>query len=197
MWRPVDTEFFAPQTPVAVCCLPESGGRGENLRSLLESLGCVVLLHSIGTPGDFLKVIAQTLTAPRYFLIVGHGLPEGLFFGTYAEGLGIDISMLHGECLPADAIRAHVQLAGTTIIADCCYGAAPSLVDAFLSRGAAAYIGTNEALGIESDVFLVNFFYRALTRREADPIACAGAIAATGPEVQSIRYYAGDVVSSI
>lgn len=196
MWQPVDTQFFAPQTPVSIVCLPDSGGRGAEFRTLLESLGCVVLMHQVGTPSDFLQVIAQRENAPRYLIIVGHGSPEGLYFGEYASGLGIDISMLQNEYLPPETVGEHAQLAGTTIIADVCYGATPELVRAFLSRGAKAYIASDEALGVELSVFLVNFFYRVLERKEADHLAVEGAINATGPEVESVGYFPSPVLSS-
>src|SRR4028119_607052 len=106
MWHPVNTDFFIPQLPVSIVDLPDSGGRSRNLRSLLESVNCVVLTHPMGTPGDFLKVIAQQDTAPRYLIVVGHGNPEGLHFGTYIPA--IDTSMLAGEYLPAAVIRQHV-----------------------------------------------------------------------------------------
>ena len=189
MWHPVNVDFFIPQLPVSIVSLPDSGGRAGILRSLLKSLNCVVLTHPMGTPGDFLKVIAQQDTAPRYLIIVGHGEPDGLWFGSYAPY--IDSSMLQGECLPATVIRQHVGLEGCTIIADCCYGGTKEMTDAFLSNGAKAYIGTDKALGAALNVFLVNFFYRVLYKKVPDKEAVEQAIQATGPEVESLRYFAG------
>ncbi len=173
--------------------MPDSGGRGEVFRTLLEQLGCVVLLHGIGCPTDFLQVIAQGESAPRYLIITGHGTLSGLFLGSYATGLGIDVSMLDGEFLPPGAIADRVQLGGTTIIADFCNGATPKMVDAFLSRGAAAYIGSDEEIGVELNVLLLNFFYRLLSLHEPEKLAFEGARAATGAEVESVRYFGGSV----
>src|SRR5688500_3932968 len=103
MWKPIDTEFFAPRVPVSIACI--SSGAEQFIRNTLESLNCVVLLHLIGTPSDFLKVIAQGENAPRYMIIEGHGTDDGLVFGEYIPS--IDTSMLKNECMPAEVIRAH------------------------------------------------------------------------------------------
>jgi hypothetical protein len=38
-------------------------------REILEKIGAITLLHSIGTPDDFLSVIGQTDSAPPYLVI--------------------------------------------------------------------------------------------------------------------------------
>ncbi len=79
MWKPVDTEFFVPLLPVSLVHI--SGGGLELTRAALEALGCVVLAHRIETPSDFLKVLGQGDSAPRYMVILGHGDENG-FAGT-------------------------------------------------------------------------------------------------------------------
>jgi transposase InsO family protein len=62
-------------------------------REILEKIGAITLLHSIGTPDDFLSVIGQTDSAPPYLVITGHGGEHGIEFGTYGPS-SIDVSSL-------------------------------------------------------------------------------------------------------
>jgi hypothetical protein len=66
------------------------GDTGEALlvRSILKSLGARVLLHLVGTPEDFLRILAQGEAAPRCIVIWGHGDENGLVFGAYGNGIG-------------------------------------------------------------------------------------------------------------
>jgi hypothetical protein len=62
------------------------------VRSILESLGAVVTLHLIGTPEDFLSVIAQGSAAATYTILCAHGDEHGLIFGEFGDD--IDASTL-------------------------------------------------------------------------------------------------------
>src|SRR5690606_27571246 len=139
MWRPIDTEFYGPRLPVGIANI---GGDGPGLRNLLEGLKCVVHLHWIGTPGDFLKVIAQGAAVPRYLFIDGHGTEEGLHFGTYGDE--VDTSVLKGESLPPSVIRERVNLPGSTVVNLACLGGHRAMADAFLAGRIQAYIGCRD-----------------------------------------------------
>ena len=118
MWTPVDTEFFGPKTPIAIACVHDSNGFAY--RPLLESLGAATLLHNIGTPGDFLKVLAQEDTAPPFLVISGHGGNQGIVFGDYVKG--IDVSMLIDGFMPPHAIAVRVRPPGCAIVHFACDG---------------------------------------------------------------------------
>jgi hypothetical protein len=62
------------------------------VRSILESLGAVVTLHLIGTPEEFLSVIAQGSAAATYTILCAHGDEHGLIFGEFGDD--IDASTL-------------------------------------------------------------------------------------------------------
>jgi hypothetical protein len=178
MWTPPDTRFHAPSLPVALARLP---GAADETRALLEALGCVVLAHRIATPGDLLQVLGQGETAPRYLVIDGHGTEAGLWFGAF--GTGIDTALMRGEYLPWDAFTGRVHLPGCTVVAACCYGGNPRLVQAMLTGGAVGCIASPDAVdGRVMTVFLVNLFY-ALTGLGLDnSTACRHAVAAAWHE---------------
>lgn len=143
MWRPVDTEFFAPRTPVAIVSIGE--GASTAPRAFLENLGCVVLVHWVGTPGDFLRAIRRGDDAPPYLIFEGHGDDRGLWFGEYGDP-SIDASMLVDGILPPSVIREHVDFPGTVVISLACCGGGRAMADAFLTGGARAFMsdGTEE-----------------------------------------------------
>ena len=164
MWSPVDTEFFGPKTPVAIACVHDH----ENalvFRRLLEGLSAVTLFHNIGTPEDFLKVISQDETTPPYLVISGHGGDHGIEFGEYMEG--IDVSMLVDGSLPAEAIADRVRLPGCVIVNITCDGGEDEMAKAFLSGGAAAYVGTDPNPNTtEHPIFLGHFFHSIIRRKQ-------------------------------
>ena len=191
MFRPVEAEFYVPLLPISI--VQVSGG-GEFLRSMLESLRCVVTLHRPGTPGDFLKLIALGENAPRYMIICGHGAEDGLYFGEYIAE--IDTSMLRNGCLPAAAIQETVDLPGCTVIsATCCGGQAP-MAEAFILGGVSAYLSSpEEPDGMAMNVFLINFFYAVMEKGLSDEDAWRHAAAATDhADIWQLRYFqSGDV----
>lgn len=190
MWKPVDTEFFVPLLPVSL--VPVSGGGVELTRAALEALGCVVLTHRIGTPSDFLRVLGQGDHAPRYMVILGHGDENGLVFGEY--GGTIDVSMLRGGSLPPEAIQAHVDLPGCTVISYSCVGGTDAMAHAFLAGGAAGYIGCRtEVEAVALTLFLFHFLFGARHKKLADVDAWRQAVAAVDhPEVDQMRFWHGD-----
>lgn len=148
------------------------------LRALLESLGCIVLCHFPGTPNDFLKIIAQTHDVPRYLILDGHGIEQGICFGSYMPQ--IDTSMLRDECLPPEVIEQHARLAGCTIVGSFCWSGTPAMTQAFLAGGASAYLGCEvEPDAGAMNVFLVNFFFNLLHKKLPEPEACRHAVEAT------------------
>lgn len=190
MWTPVETQFYRPQVPVSVVLMPNSGDGGPALRGMLEMLNCAVLLHRPGTPSDFLKILVQGQTAPRYMILYGHGQEDGLWFGTYVKE--IDTSMLRDECLPPDVIRENVRLPGCTVVSSCCYSGLESMGQAFLSGDVAAYIGCRaEPDGVAMNVFLVNFLFSAIAGLLPDRDAWRRAATMTDHEdIWQLSYFA-------
>lgn len=68
MTRRIYDEFYNPRTLVAVAAVGEAS-EAFLVRSILESLNAAVLLHLIGTPEDFLRVIGQGQAAPGVMTI--------------------------------------------------------------------------------------------------------------------------------
>ena len=177
MWKPVDTEFYAPRLPVSIAAVSSDGV--EFVRSMLEALHCVVLLHAIGTPTDFLKVIAQGVHAPRYLVIMGHGTEDGLYFGDYGPA-EIDTSMLRNQFMPPEVIRQHVYLPGCTVISAFCEGGKAAMAQAFLKGDVAAYIGCRTSPdAVALNVFLVNFLFGIRAKHLSDRDAWHRAVIAT------------------
>jgi len=166
MWTPVDTTFYAPQLPLEIVDFG-GGSEGEALRTILESLDVVVLLHRIGTPSDLLQVLAQGDTCAPHMILSGHGDEGDLILGEYAEGIGIDVSMLHEGRMPPEAIAAHIRLPGCVVINTACEAGLPATARAFMQGGLRAYIAAADALhGTAVPLFIMHFFY-ALTEQKA------------------------------
>jgi hypothetical protein len=162
MWKPIDTEFFFKYRPVAIAPHGNAGDDSRFVRTLLEQLGAVVLLHQIGTPGDFLRVISQGQQAAPYLVICGHGDEDGLVFGEYAPN--IDTSMLIDGKMPPKCIAEHVNLPDCVVINTACYAGREPMADAFMKGGLKAYIGSVDAPEFFLEpLFLAHFFYRLLT----------------------------------
>jgi hypothetical protein len=160
---------------------------------MLESLGCVVLLHAIGTPKDFLKVIAQEANAPRYLFVMGHGTDDGLYFGEYGPA-HIDTSMLRNQCLPPEVIREHINLPGCTVVSGFCQGGSPAMAEAFLNGRLAAYLGCRtEPDAVALNVFLVNFLFGLRAKQLSDRDAWHRAAIATDHEdIYQMSFFHGD-----
>jgi hypothetical protein len=147
------------------------GGEPYLYRLLIEQLGGTVHMHLCGTPGDFLKVIAQGKSAAPYMVIECHGVDEGLVFGEYADF--IDTSMLADGNMPPAVIAEHVDLPGRIVINEACGGGEPPMAEAFMKGGLEAYIGTVEPIpdGSAGPLFIAHFFYQLhrvkCTAREA------------------------------
>lgn len=190
LWRPIDTEFYVPRVPVGLIALPDSDV--PSIRAWLESLNCVVHVHWIGTPSDFLKVVSQGAAVPRYLLIDGHGSEEGLHFGSYGEG--IDTSMLVNGYLPPDVIRGRADLPGCTVVNLTCAGGTQRMAEAFLAGKAQAYIGSRDYVdGFALDLFLHNFVYNITMRKLSDRDAWYRAVADTDhEETDTICFYHAD-----
>lgn len=109
----IDQRFHVPRTPLAVVAVGD-GMEALLIRAILESLGAAVTLHLPGTPEDFLEVLAQGESAPRYIVVSGHGDRGGFLFGDYDRR--IDTTMLVEGSLPADAIASRVRLPGKVVI---------------------------------------------------------------------------------
>ena len=191
MWKPVDTEFFFPLLPVSLVGL--TGGGGID-RTVLEKLGCLVLSHSPGTPLDFLRILGQGNTAPRYMIISGHADPAGLWFGKFGKSVDSrQHEMLVDELLPPQAIRDHVNLPGCTILSGSCHGGTPELAKAYLAGGVAAYIGARKAVGFSLHVFLTHFFFCVIRKGMTDRCAWEAAVRAVDDDdTWSLSYWHSD-----
>ena len=97
MWRPIDTEFYSPRLPVSIV---DVEGDGVGLRTLLEAFQCVVHLHSIGTPNDFLKVISG-----RRFRLRHHRRPRNRARAAFPRGYRRSRLARAQEGCPAGADR--------------------------------------------------------------------------------------------
>ncbi|MGH2544632.1 MAG: hypothetical protein ACRDIB_17710 [Ardenticatenaceae bacterium] len=159
-------------------------------------LDCVVTIHWIGTPTDFLRVLGQGETAPRYLMIAGHGdEEEGYWLAEYADF--IDTSMLRGEYMPAEVIEPVVNLPGCTVISTACGGGTEAMGRAFTRNGKVnAYMGCRIApYGAAMDVFVVNFFYNVLHKKLSDRDSWHKAMVATDhPAIYQISLYHADGV---
>ena len=165
MKSPVDAQFFHPRLPIDIVALPNAY-EAQALRVLLEMFECVVTIHWIGTPTDFLKVLSQGDSAPPYLVIAGHGDDEkGYYLGEYADF--IDTSMLKDQHLPAEVIAPLVDLPGCTVISSACGGGSEVMGRAFVHTGRIeAYLGCAVyPNGDDMCAFLVNFFYNLLRKK--------------------------------
>ncbi|HEX8682876.1 MAG TPA: hypothetical protein VF707_11215 [Ardenticatenaceae bacterium] len=194
MYAPIDTRFYHPLLPVNIVALPNGTREAHALRTLLEELLCVVTIHWIGTPTDFLTVLGQGDTAPRYLLIAGHGTAEeGYWLDRYADF--IDTSMLRGEYLPAEAIEPFVNLPGCTVISTACGGGSEAMGRAFTGNGTLnAYLGCRIGPdGTAMHVFVVNFFFNVLHKKLTDRDAWHKAMLATDhPHIYQMSMYHTD-----
>lgn len=191
MWNPVDRQFYVPRLPIGIVALPGQN-QSAAMREYLELLDCVVAVHWIGTPTDFLHAIAQGDQAPRYLIINGHGAEEGFYFGDFISS--IDTSMLDGEYLPDKVVREHANLPGCTLLALTCKGGRKSLAQAFLSGRTAGYIGCGiENDGVATTVFMINFFYNVISKGLSDRDAWKRAVATTDhDDIYAMRYFHAD-----
>jgi hypothetical protein len=195
MYAPVDTQFYAPRTPVSIVALPNPN-EAHSMRALLENMNCVVTVHWCGTPTDFLAVLGQGDSAPPYLIISGHGdEDEGFWLSSYAEF--IDTSMLRGEYMPAEVIDPVVNLPGCTVISTACGTGARGMGRAFTRTGRVnAYIACRTfPHGSAMEVYLVNLFYNLLDKKLALRDAWHRAMVATDdPAIyQMSLFHAGGV----
>lgn len=192
--QPIDTQFYAPRLPVSIAGLPNAEGEAQAVRAALEWMGCTVLLHGIGMPQDFLKVLGQGEGAPRYLVISGHGDDQdGYYFGEYAPFL--DVSMLRNQHLPAEVIAPVVNLPGCTVISSTCWGGVEAMARAFVTAGRVnAYIGCRDAPdGSDMLVYLVQFFHGVLRKKLSDHEAWKRAmIAVDQPDTYQMSYFHAD-----
>jgi hypothetical protein len=185
----IDTQFDYPRLAANIIALPNAY-EAHAMRALLEMLDSVVTIHWIGTPMDFLKVLGQGDTAPRYLLIAGHGDKEsGYYLGEYGEH--IDTSMLHKQHMPAEVIAPVVNLPECTVISTACGGGTAAMGRAFTTNGKInAYIGCRVHPGMEVEVFVVNFFFNVLRKKLSDYEAWQKAMLATDhPATYQMSYF--------
>lgn len=191
MKHSIDEQFYVPRLPVNIVALPNCAWEAHAMRAILEGFSCVVTIHWIGTPMDFLKVLGQGETAPRYLLIAGHGDEEkGYYLGEYADF--IDTSMLRDQYMPADVIAPVVNLPGCTVISSACAGGIEPMGLAFVNTGKInAYMGCRTyPNGDDMLVYLVNFFYGILRKKHSDRDAWQRAMVVTDqPEIYEISFF--------
>lgn len=196
MTQVIDEQFYIPRIPVSIAVLPNGTTEAFALRSLLEDFGCSVQTHWTGTPGDFLKVLAQGDDAPRYLVIAGHGGEAGSFYvGEYADF--IDTSMVKDQHLPPEAIAPVVNLPGCLVISTACRSGGPEMARAFFRNEAlggymACRIGPN---GTAMLVFMMNFFFGLFGKKLSEREAWRQAVKATDhPDIYQVSYFGPDGV---
>ena len=164
MWNPVDTSFFSKKLPIEIANVVDTC-HSVMLRGLLEELGAVVLVHNIGCPQDFLKIIGQGEAIAPYLIIACHGDDNGIVFGDYMEG--IDASMLVKESMPADCVVNHVKLPGCFVINLGCGCGDEKMARAFLSGGVNGYVGTDPNPNASNhSLFLAHFFHSIIDHKK-------------------------------
>lgn len=190
----IDEQFYTPRLPINIVALPDGDYEAQAMRAVLEAFGCAVTIHWIGTPMDFLKVLGQGESAPRYLLIAGHGDEEkGYYLGEYAPF--IDTSMLRDQYLPAEVIAPIVNLPGCTVISSACAGGVEPMGHAFVKTGRInAYIGCrNYPNGDDMLAFLVNFFFSILRKKFSDRDAWQRAMVVTDqPDIYPMSFFHSD-----
>jgi hypothetical protein len=159
-------QFLVPRPLVHIAVLPNADLEAVAVRSVLEALGCEVVIHWIGTPGDFLKVLAQGQSAPSYLLISGHGA-DGLGFYLGEYGAHIDTSMLSDEHLPPEAIAPVIDLPGCTVISSACATGTEAMANAFINTARLkTYIACSDyPNGSAMLVWLTHFFFSVITKK--------------------------------
>jgi hypothetical protein len=181
MRQAIDEQFYSPRLPINIVALPNCDWETQAMRAVLEGLGCVVTVHWIGTPADFLKVL-------------GHGDEEkGYYLGEYADF--IDTSMLRDHHMPAEVIAPVVNLPGCTVVSSACAGGVEAMGRAFVGSGRInAYIGCRVyPNGDDMLVYLVNFFYGILRKKLSVHEAWQRAIVVTDqPEIYEISLFHAD-----
>jgi hypothetical protein len=194
MKQVLDAQFDVPRLPVSIAALPNCDWETQAMRAVLEGFGCVVTVHWVGTPKDFLRLLGQGETAPQYLLITGHGDEEkGYYFGEYADF--IDTSMLRDEYLPAEVIATTVNLPGCTVISSACAGGVEAMGRAFVGAGkVAAYTGCRDYPdGSDMLLYTVNFFYGILRKKLSAHEAWKWAIKVTDqPEICAMSFFHAD-----
>ncbi len=154
--------FFAPRVPVTLVVIGDTG-EGLLLRAILESLGASVLMHHIGTPEDFIRVMSMPDGAP-YWVISAHGHEEGLVFGDY--GPGVTQVALRKGCLPWAALRGKMKGAGACVFSTACFGNHAVARGVFLEAGFSPYISAaDEPEGADIPLAAHLFFHAVLVRR--------------------------------
>lgn len=194
MKQAIDEQFYTPRLPISIIALPNSDLEAIAVRAILESLGCVVTIHWIGTPGDFLKVLGQGENAPRFLLIAGHGDEEkGYYLGEYADF--IDTSMLRDHYMPADVIAPIINLPGCTVVSSACAGGVEPMGRAFVNTGQIdAYIGCRVyPNGDDMLIYLANFFHGILRKKLSDHDAWQRAMIVTDQqEIYEMSFFRSD-----
>lgn len=190
----IDEQFFTPRLPISIVALPDADHEAQAMRAVLEGFGCVVTIHWIGTPSDFLKVLGQGASAPRYLLLSGHGDDQkGYYLGEYADF--IDTSMLRDHYLPAESIAPVVDLPGCTVISSACAGGVEAMGRAFVHTGRIkAYIACRDYPdGMDMLAFLVNLFHLILRKKLSDHDAWQRAMDLIGtPELYQMSFFHAD-----
>lgn len=133
--------FFCPLQPVSLVAVGDSG-EAMTLRLLLENLGAFVSYYPVGTPGDFLSVLASTGAAANLTILSAHGGDGGFHFGEF--GPGIDVSMLKDGELGSSAILTAASLSGQIVLSTACGTGTPDMKKAFLSAGACAFVAPKQ-----------------------------------------------------
>ena len=165
----IDRTLYVPQTPITVIAVGD-GMEALLIRTILESLGAIVMLHLPGTPEDFLAILGQKETAPNYIIISGHGDGRGFVFGDCDPR--IDTTMLVEGSLPADAIASRVHLPGTVVVSTACETGAEAFGVAFTSGKVANYIApSGSPEGAVVPLFVHCLFYQLLQRRAPIDVA--------------------------
>ena len=164
MTKPDLRSYYGDKTHVGLVSILDAA-ESNAFRSILENLEAVVHLRPVGTPVDFLKVIASD-ELPDFLIISCHGGENGIHFGDFAQG--IDVSTLVDGYMPSHHIAHAGRFSGSLVINTGCGCGSASVADHFLEAGARGYIGTEPDPDWRAHSLFVHHFFYEIIRSGSD-----------------------------
>jgi len=158
-------EHYRPTKPrrVAIASIGASG-EALGLRRALEEVSSWELptdLIGIGRSRHLISFLGGEYDDADHLIIAGHGDGEGRGIGLPELALEIAAEEPYDKVFDTQAVRESVALQGQVVLSTCCTTA--HLGEAFLERGASAYLAPNgDPYGEATFVFAVVFYYNLL-----------------------------------
>ena len=148
---------MTPKLEADLICL-EDGIGVQALRATLEYFGVRVNYLPVGAGGDFIRYLGAPGASSAHVIIAGHGLPRGFCLDELAPGLAAE--QKYNEVFPAEGVLKYARLGGKIVVSDACYSGNLKMANAFLARGATAYLAPDGAPeGDAALIFLQSLYY--------------------------------------